>query len=56
MKTILLFLLIIGSTPEVQEVPENIEYYEFCYMSNSCEVPTKYLDLVEKRILDVKQR
>lgn len=40
---------------KVVDIPENIEYMEYCYNSWQCEVPNKYKKIVEKRILNVKR-
>ena len=42
-------------TDTTLSVPENIEYMEYCYASNQCEVPTRYLPMVESRIEAIKR-
>lgn len=41
--------------PTELNIPENIEYLEYCYNSWQCEVPEKYLKIVEQSILEVKK-
>lgn len=36
------------------EVPENIAYYEYCYMSNQCEVPSEIKDLIVMNVANIK--
>jgi len=64
-KTIILIVLLLASLQSVQAynynwkeyniyLPENIEYLEYCYNSNQCEVPNKYKKIINLNILLIK--
>jgi hypothetical protein len=36
------------------EIPENIAYYEYCYMSNQCEVPSEVKDIIVMNVANIK--
>lgn len=35
-------------------IPENIAYYEYCYMSGQCDIPDEVEDLIVMNILSIK--
>lgn len=58
-KIITLFFVLFSLTATTQaeeafEVPENIGYYEYCYMSNQCEVPSKIQDIIVMNVSNIK--
>jgi len=36
-------------------IPENISYYEYCYMSSQCDVPEEYQEIIAENILSIKR-
>lgn len=61
MKKIILIMSIIftcisstfADSTEQFVVPENIDYYEYCYNSWSCEVPDYLEDIITQNILSI---
>jgi len=36
------------------KVPENINYYEYCYMTEQCSVPKKLRSIIKANIMSIK--